>query len=161
MSVSGTIRLQPFWEALKTQLATARMDSILGGAGRIYLATDDYGAPEAAEDQAWGRLVIIATQTLWPNLHGESYRWPVGWIVRAEVHDPGGRYEPGVALEAAQDEVYKRIDQWIPAPFAAGMIAEPIQRWQRHEPMARWDVVRGLWYNSAGYRTQAAPAPPA
>lgn len=160
--MSEVIRLAPFWAAVKAQLSTARMDAILGGAGRVYLVTDDYAAPEGAESSAWGRVVVVPTMTLWPEAEGgETYRWPVGWLVRAEAHDPGGRYDPNVALEAAQDEAAQRLHGWLPGAFSAAMIAEPVQRWSRPQPLPLWDATRGLWYNSAGFRTQAAPVPTA
>lgn len=157
-----TIRLEPFWEALKARLSTNRMAAILGGPGRVYLVTDQYPAQEGSLDRAWGRVVIVPTNTLWPEgASAAELRWPLGWLVRADIHDPGGGYPFLRALEAAQDEAVSQLQGWTPPPFANAMIAEDISRWKRHEPLPLWDEARKVWYNSAGYRTRAAPAPPA
>lgn len=150
-------RLWSLWSAIQARLDSARMQTILGGAGRIKLETDDL-SPLGAETTAWGRVVIAPVR----RIFGEPTEQPgrgrvVPYLVRSEVHSPGGSYNPAIALEAAQTEAFTRLHGWIPGVLSGVRIE--IAMWRETPPQALplWDEGSGLWFLSTEYRAVVAP----
>ncbi|HET7321860.1 MAG TPA: hypothetical protein VFI96_05135, partial [Longimicrobiaceae bacterium] len=81
----------------------------------------------------------------------------VPFLVRSEVHSPGGAYDPALALEAAQNEAFALLHGWIPGTLSGVRVS--LAMWRETPPQALplWDDASGLWFLSAEYRAVAAP----
>jgi hypothetical protein len=158
------IRTAGLWRAIQQRVNTQAMRVILGSsaaAPRIHLAYDDYLAQEGPEGAAWGRLVIVPTQTLWQSPREQpGQRRAIGWLVRIDynpVHQPG--YDVNVPLQAAQAEAYAQLQDWVPTtPVTGATVAFPFYRATPPQDIPLWDEPRGLWYNSAEYHTEVSRA---
>lgn len=150
------------WDHLKTRLASSHMLALLGGGG-IYVVGDDFSQPEGAETDAWGRLVIVPTATLWETPHAPNRTRGVGFLVRGEVHSPGRQtqYNAARALDAIQLEANARLQGYVPPldSMERMMVALPIYMHTEPQPVPLWDAARGLSYTSAEYRTETARKP--
>lgn len=152
-------RAWELWGAMPARLDTARMQTILGGPGRIYVQ----GQPTPAlggKDQAWGRIVVVPVR----RAYGEPTEQPgrsriVPFLIRAEVHSPGGLYNPALALEAAHAEAFARLHGWTPGAFRFGAATRPLWRETPPQALPLWDDASGLYYLSAEYRALLSPIP--
>lgn len=165
MSYYGTTvvppRVSDLWPLVKTHLSSATMQTILGGAGRVKLITDSM-APEGAETAAWGRLVIAPGQRFFGQPAEESDRGTlVPWLIRAEIHSPGGSYNPAIALEAAQAEAFKLLHGWEPTGLTKARATQLAYRERGPQSFPSWDETNGLYWTSAEYRIYLLPALPA
>lgn len=150
-------RIWALWSAAKARLDSATMRTILGGSARVKLETDDL-APLGAETDAWGRIVIAPVR----RLFGEPTEAPgrgrvVPFLVRSEVHSPGGAYNPALSLEAAQNEAFTRLHGWIPGALTGARVDLAIWRETAPQALPLWDDASGLWFLSAEYRAVVAP----
>lgn len=151
-------RLWEVWDAVKTRLSTARMTSILGGAGRIYLPWDDYGKDEDVRTAPWGRLIIRPVRKAWPTSElGGRERLPLFLLV-TEFSSPGGGWNPARAHEDAHDEGFLRLEGWIPTGLTKVAIQFPIHRRRAPFEVPERDPERGLWLNSSEFGTVVKPA---
>lgn len=151
-------RVWELWAAIPARLDTATMQTILGGAGRVKLSTADM-TPEGAETEAWGRLVIVPVRRVYGEpAEVEGRRRLVPFLVRAEVHSPGGNYQPAIALEAAQAEAFTRLHGWAPGAFTRAKVEGWIWRETPPQALPLWDDAHGTWFMSAEYRAVVAPA---
>lgn len=149
------VRLAPFWAALATRLASSStLTAALGGAGRVYRATDDYSAPEGPADAPWGRVVVVPATVPWPQVSDAWGPRGVPFLVRAEVNDfHATGYDPLVPLEAAHVEIAAQLHGWT--PVVPGLVVTlPVFQWRPPEPLARFDPERGLWYLSTDWRVE-------
>lgn len=155
------VRLWQFWNATALHLDTLRMGNLLGGSGRIRKVTDEMNPVEDGEEVVWGRVVLVPTQTLWPQPFVEGETRKVAFLVRAECHAPRGEpnFDAGRLLEAVQAEAYTLLQGWTPAPFVNAMVALPVYRQEAPQPLPLWDDTRGLWYTSSQYRTEFVSNP--
>jgi hypothetical protein len=145
-------RLEEIWEQVKLRLDTARMQSFTRGAKRIYLESDDYAAPESGIDLAWGRAIIVPTQTAWPTTEAPGQMIPVAFLVRGEVNDfkdPG--FHKGKVLSGIQDETYAQLYGWTPSSSQALVVLQ-IFLFRPPQPLPLWEEGRGVWFTSAEYR---------
>lgn len=150
-------RIWELWAALPARLDTPRMQTILGGAGRIRLETDDL-SPEGAESDAWGRAVVAPVR----RLYGEPIDEPgrsrvVPFLVRTEIHSPGGGYQPAIPLEAAQNEVFVQLHGWGPGSFDRARVIGRLWRETAPQALPLWDDQSGLWFLSSEFRAVVAP----
>ena len=95
------------------------------------------------------------------RLFGEPTEQPgrgrvVPFLVRSEVHSPGGAYNPAIALEAAQAEAFTLLHGWIPGVLSG--VRSEIAMWRETPPQALplWDDPSGLWFLSTEYRAVVA-----
>lgn len=154
--MADDVRLAEFWDALKTRLDTTRMRALLGGAGRIYKATEDFADAEGPESGPWARLVIIPASTIWPVITAPGYARRVAWMLRAEVNNfSGGNFDPIRTLEGVHDEAYKLLEYWTPAGFDDLLVVVHVYRAASPQSMPFWDEPRMLWLMSAEYRMEA------
>ncbi len=155
------VRVTDLWhDVVKPRLDSALMQTILGGAGRVYVEGDDYSEPEGAENQPWGRLVIVPATTLWEAVDDPSTVQPLAFLIRTEANNyTGSNYRVGVTLEAAQAEAYNRLNRWTPTGLRHALIAIPFYRWSRPQSLPLWDESRGLWFLSSQWRTQVTNKP--
>lgn len=156
------IRYDAFWAAVKARLSTSRMNRVLygtrtGGGSRVYRNTDDYEEPEGNESAPWGRVVIIPATTLWhpQDVPGETRK--TAFVVRAEFNNYRAlNYEATADLEAAQEEVYNLLEEWLPTSLNGVFVAFNIYRQSAPQAMPFYDDLRGVWWSSAEYRFEAA-----
>lgn len=155
------VRVWQWWDALVTRLSTARMAQLTGGAGRVYKVTDLRGDPEGAEDQVWGRVVVVQTNTLWPRpfVPGETRK--LAWLVRCEIHAPQDEagFDPGRTLDAMHAEAFAQLQGWVPAvdTMRDAFVAVPVYRFDEPQSLPLWDEGGGVHYTSSEYRTELAP----
>lgn len=148
-------RLWEVWDALKARLSTTRMAELLGGAGRVYTAVEEY--PDRESPRApWGRVVIVPVTRPGGQELGGRERLPE-FLVRAEVASPGGGYNPARMLEAVHDEAFGRLEGWRPEGLTLASVQFPVYRHRAPQAMPLWDEDRGLWILSAAYRFVAGP----
>jgi hypothetical protein len=151
------LRLAEFWSALKSRLNTARMTTLQGGAARIYTA-DDFPLVPFPIDAPHGRTVILPVTTLWPQ-EETGLTTPVAFLVRCDRNwyvAPG--YNPLVPLEAAQAEVLKQLDQWVPTGLPWATIITPVFRRYRPQRLPLRDDEDKTWFLSTVYQFDAVPA---
>jgi hypothetical protein len=151
------IRLSDLWDGVRTRVNSAMMQTVLGGAARVYVEGEDYGDAEGPESAPWGRVVIVPASTLWDDIDDPSDLRRIAFLIRAEFNDfRGAGYRPGVSLEAAQAEAYNQLYRWTPAltTYRAVVVALPFYRWTRPQPLPLWDEERALWWTSSQWRTQ-------
>jgi len=150
------LRYTEFWQAVKAQLNTALMQSILGGPARVYLESDDYSQPEGVEGGEWGRLVIVPTATLWAD--ADSSMGPtrnLAFMVRVELSNfTQVGYDHTIPLDAAQDEAENQLVGWVPVGFTRINVVLPIYLQANRQPLPLWDEDRGLYFTSAQFRTE-------
>ena len=155
-------RIAELWGLLKTRLDSAAMQAALGGAGRIFLITEDgAGEPQGSEAQQWGRLVIAPVR----RAFGEPESGPgrdrmVPFMVRADAHPPGGvaAFDPTIALEAAHAEAFTLLHGWTPVGLTKASMDRPMWRHTDPQSLPLWDDDHGVWFMSAEYRGWLAPA---
>ena len=155
-------RTGELWAAIPARLDSAAMQTILGGAGRIYLITADGATdPVGSESQAWARGVIAPVRRLFGEPESNVGRdRMVPWLVRFDVHPPGGArgYDPAVALEAAHAEAFRLLHGWTPTDFTRASMDRPIWRHTDPQSLPLWDSATGVWFTSAEYRGWLNPA---
>lgn len=151
-------RVFELWAAMPARLDTATMQAILGGSGRIKLGSDDL-SPLGTESQVWGRIVIAPVRRFYGEPTDEpGRRRVVPFLIRSEVHSPGGAFQPAIALEAAQNEAFARLHGWKPTGWSRARLVEPIWRETSPQSLPLWDESTGLWFLSSEYRAVLAPA---
>ena len=156
---SSLARTQELWPALKQRLDSVRMQSILGGAGRIYKAPpDDFSRPEGAESSTWGRGVIVPTTRIWYTEENPETPRQVGFLLRFEFNAiPREDYDPTVPLEAAHVEAFLLLQRHAPTmradgnPFRHLTVSEAVYRHTAPSDPVH-DRERNLWIASAEYR---------
>lgn len=154
------IRTAALWRMVLARLDTDQMQAILGStpaAPRLHLASDDFLAQEGPEGAAWGRLVLVPTQTLWPTTPEEpGGRRHVGFLVRVDynaIQQLG--YDVNVPLQAAHAEAYAQLQDWVPTTMPTGAkVVFPFYRATPPQGIPMWDSANGLWYMSAEYDTE-------
>lgn len=155
-----TLRVHDLWEALQERLATGRMAAILGGGGRVYTPKDHSGQEnerEGALDEPWGRIVLLTRTTLWPQRDVPGEMKNVAFLVSVQFNDfraPG--YDVGLAVDAAHEEVYRLLDNYVPS-LSRATVAVPIWRYGKPPEHPVLDQPRKLWLSNAEYRTQVVP----
>ena len=150
-------RTGELWAAMKARLDTARMQSILGGAGRIRLLTESM-APLGTESETWGRVVIVPVRRMFGEpAEGAGRNRNLAFQIRTDIHGPGGSYDPAIAAEAAQNEAFDRLHGWNPGAFTYGRVVGPISRETAPQSLPLWDDDLGVWFLSAEYRAILAP----
>lgn len=154
--MSNRIRYWEIWETLKTRLNSARMQAVLQG-GKVYIEGQNYSAPEKSEALPWGRLVIVPSQTLWPDESGVGPTRSVPFLTRAEfntIPDPGFNVQK--SLDAIQDECAVLLEGYILPVMAYAQAATPVWLSRPPQPLPLWDDTRGLYLTSAEWRTEVA-----
>lgn len=151
------IRTGSLWRAVATRVNSAQMQTVLGSANRVHIVTDEFQASEGIGGQAWGRVVVVPTQSLWQqNTEVPGGARVSGCLIRTEfnrVEQPG--YDVNIALQAAQAEAYRQLQGWVPLSGDIGVvIVMPFYRNTPPQEMPMWDTGRGMWYTSSEYRTE-------
>lgn len=150
-------RIAPFWEDVKARLATARMETVLGGAGRIYLAAEQE-EPDPGSSGWWARIVItpITTPFLQEDMPGREMFVP--WLIVAETHKPTGMvFNPTVNLEAIQLEAFQRLHGWIPGLQTQYNGRLPVIRATPPQPLPLYDEEEDVWYTSSQFEALLSP----
>lgn len=151
-------RVWELWEAVRTRLDSARMQTILDGAGRIRLVHEDLSAL-GAEGTVWGRIVIVPVRRIYGEPTESAGRSrAVPFLLRTEIHSPGGGHNPAIPLEAAQDEGFVLLHGWKPEGFTRARVVGRLWRESAPQALPLWDDELGVWFLSAEYRAVLAPA---
>lgn len=153
-------RTSELWPKLTTRLGSTRMNTVLGGEGRIYMATDELD-PEGGLSSAWGRVVIAPVQLAF----GEGDDQPgrirvVPFLVRSEFNHPGGSHNVSIPNDAAQSEAFDLLHGWTPEGFTYARPTSPLFRQTQPQAYPLWDALAGVWFSSAEYRAILAPPHP-
>lgn len=159
------IRYTELWNAIKVRLDTARMRKILTDnknltdPARIYLVNDEYDTPEAPIDTLWGRLVLVPTQTAWPDDGAPGLTTKLSFLTRGEVNGSFIRkgYSHQTTLDAIQTEVYDQLYNWTPPDMEFIAVRYPFFLNRQPQPMPLWDDTRQLYFTSAEWRTELVP----
>lgn len=164
-------RLSELFDALKVRLDSARMQTMLGAAGRVFKASDD-GVKDrpAAEGSPGRRVVIIPVRTPWNTQELGGRQRVVRFMVVSEMQRGSKTDDPAVALEAIQDEAFMRLEGWRPsnaellathpgdgavAPLLT--IVLPMYRSRPPQSGAEWDERSGLYFLSSEYHATVGP----
>lgn len=161
-------KLSEFWRATLEHLDSLAVQNLLGGAGRVFLITDDdSGVAQGAEEEAWGRGVVAPVRKTWGPSAGNAGRFRmVPFLVRFDVHPPGGaktgtganKYDPMIMLEAAHEEAFDLLHGWTPVGLTQASLDRPVWRYTDTQSAPLWDDDQGVWFLSAEYRVWLAPA---
>lgn len=149
-------RVAEFWQALKARIDTATLGTIQGGMGRVYVPSDSVEDLDPATAAA-GRTVILPVDTLWPVTEGFTSDL-VPFLVRTDRNEydaPG--YDALVSAEAAQAEIYRRIQRWLPTGFVQLLVAFQVYRRSPPQRLLVRDETRQIWFLSSVYQFEAAP----
>ena len=160
----GSILDYQYLAAVKARLAGLdRIRRLLGDPSavlpteRVYLVDDDYEAPEGTESAPWGRIVILPATIPWEVVEDPGGLKRIQYLVRVEFNDfKATGYSVRASLEETHMEVHGLLHNWVPTGLASMTIAIPTYRYSRPSAML-WDATRNLWFQSAEYRTEAAP----
>lgn len=136
------------------------LGGILGGTGRIFLITDPSATVDlGGQDEAWGRGVIAPIRRVFGEPESQLGRARlIPFLVRFDVHSPGGSYNPHVTLEAAHTEAFRLLHGWTPGPLAHARMNLPVWRHADPQSLPLWDNETGVWFTSAEYRGWLWPA---
>lgn len=159
MSKLREVMLWDFYAKIKVRLNSVAMQTILGGAARVFLATDDYGT-EIPENTQGGRVVIVPTQPMWDDSDRRHELKKESFLVRVDFNNfraPG--YNVARAIETAHAEALNLLDMYVPVPVKHMLVAFPIYRHTRPQRMPLWDSERNVHFASAEYRFEAVPLP--
>lgn len=156
------IRTAALWRAVANRLNTSTMRTVLNSttaAPQIHLSNDNYPAQEGPQGAAWGRIVLVAAQTLWPSQREvPGQRRQISFLVRVDysaILQLG--YDVNVPLQAAHAEAYAQLQDWVPtSPVTGATVAFPFYRDNPPQDMPQWDEASGLWYTSAEYHTEVS-----
>lgn len=160
----ASVGLAAFWAAVAARLSTPEALRILGG-GRVYRATEEeVGTPVAGSTVPWGRLVLVPTQTMWPEEEIASAYRRVGFLVRAEMNDfrpaPPATYDVARPLERLQQIAFEQLAGWLPAPATVGVVLrQALYRGRAPQGMPEWDGDREMWWISSEWRCEASRQP--
>lgn len=149
------------------------MDLVLGVADpgdddRIYGPGQDLPdeEPGTKRDEQWGRLVVLPANPLWglPGTGTTIREQPkrernLAFLVRSEFNKPEPDYDPGLACDAAQAEVFARLEGWAPTGMTYAEAWLSLFRSRPPQSAPLYDDKRRLWYTSSQW--QAVIAPPA
>jgi hypothetical protein len=150
-------RVAELWPKIATRLASVRMNTILGGSGRIKMIGDDL-TPLGALTTAWGRVVIAPVRSAFGEAESQpGRRKSVSFLVRSEFNHPGGAYNVGVPNEAAQGEAFALLHGFIPTGMTYARAVEPIVSRVHPQASPLWDQESGLWFLSSEYTVVLAP----
>lgn len=154
-SSGGLLRISELWAEIRDRLtASTRLESILGGPGRVYLGADApsrgfevYAGPEI-------RVLILVPPNLQPE-DDSRLRRTVVFAIRAEHNGYSTEaYLPQIRLEAALDEVVRQLDGWQPLGLSNVLPSAPIRLTDRGAPVSLWDETRGAWYVESVFRAE-------
>ncbi|HYC31117.1 MAG TPA: hypothetical protein VEB59_02455 [Gemmatimonadales bacterium] len=162
--------LDAFWSAVRDRLDTnapavaggTPMQTILGGAGRVYVTgLDRIPASGGAEGAAWKRLVIVPTLTLWDEVEVAGETTNLAFLVRVEANDLiATGYQPARGVGLAQREAYRLLAGWLPEGLDDVLVALPLRRHRAPQPVPLRDPDRtSVLFTSAEYRTEVAGVP--
>lgn len=155
-----TLVLTGFWDAMRTRIETAEMQEMLGGAGRVYVPSDghdDILEVEGGPGEQWGRIIILPRETLWPQTDEPGAWQNVAFLPSVQFNDfraPG--YDVGLAIARVHQELYARLDNWVPDPQPDDIVVT-VPVWRHGSPPVSpiFDQERNLWLSNAEYRCQA------
>lgn len=152
------VRLDEFWDAMKNRLNTdERITEVLYGPDRVFRATDAYEEPEGAENEPWGRIIILPVLPAWNPIFvpGESRK--ENFLIRTEFNDYQDEgYEVTFDLEAAQEAAYNLLEGWTPI-LTRTRVVFSVYRRSYGQPIPFRDQPTGMWWTSSEYRFEAAP----
>lgn len=152
------VKLRLFWEAVALQLASARMDTILMGAGRIYDSPASLPEQGEADRAPWGRLVIVPGVVPGGDFDRPDEPRQVLFLVRAEFADyRTPEYDVRVSLDAAHEEAKALLWGWMPPQVPGMRVLQGVYRFRYPIAQPLLDSERGVWFTSAEYRTLIAP----
>ena len=162
------------WAALRTRIATAAMEVVLGTktaqgeVTRVFIE-GDYTDPPWAEAEPGGRVVIVPGLALGGTRFRPGFTTPLSFLVRTDFNNyraPG--YNVALSLELAQKEAFKQLQHWTwavgvgaggSAKVMLGMAVTMDTTW---EPRALYDEGRlGVVFVSSRYRLEVAETPAA
>lgn len=152
------IRYTELWRRLKQELSTEDMLVVLGG-GKVYIEGEDYGEPEGKVGELWGRMVIVPSQTAWPDTNAPGPITQLSFIVRSEVTGNFSRpgFIPSANLEAQQVIVYSQLDGFLPTDLLYLRVAMPLFLQRVPQPLPLWDDPRQIWFTSSEWRGYVSP----
>jgi hypothetical protein len=152
-----TPRVWAFLDDVKARLATATINALLGGAGRIYKATDDFDEPEGAEDAQWSRLVVIPVTTVWATPERAGHDRMLPFALRAETHPPDTSLDASKVLETIHEEALLLLEGWVPGVHTYYRVLTAVYRATTPQTQPEFDEARGLWLNTAQYTAHLLP----
>lgn len=157
---------QDLWPVLRDRVATAAMNTILGGSGRVFVEGDYSGTP-AGEATAWGRGVIV------PVLLPQGVQFEQGlpttlrWLFRTDFNNiEFGGFPASVwasrKAELAQREAARQWMNWDGSAALAStqvMLAGPPRLDESWQPRVLWDPDRsGTVFMSSSWLVDVASA---
>jgi hypothetical protein len=160
VSYNSLVRMHEFWDALRVRLGSnATLNNVLGGANRVYRVTDDFSKPEDARDTVpWGRVVVVPSDTLWPQPDFPGQTKTASWLTRVEFNDfSAANYSVDVSMDAALAAVDALLVGWLPTGFTHVLVAMPVYRYNSPRSLAQWNETDGVWWKSTEYRTEVSP----
>jgi hypothetical protein len=158
MSRWKEVRLWDFWEFVKDRLDSSTMQAALGGAGRVRLAWENYPVSEGAENQPWGRVVIVPATPIWDVIDRPGETKKEQFLVRVEFNNFGALgYNVAISIEAAHAEAYYLLDGWTPTGVRHMQVAFPVYRYTLPQRSPLWNAEQNLYYASAEYRFESFP----
>jgi hypothetical protein len=165
-SPMNDLLLGEMWSAVRTRLDSATMRGICNPTSDadkpcVYVAgIDDFEDPEGPEAEDWGRVVVQATDTLWPVAEMEGATRKLGFVVRTEFNNLKAEgYSAFTGLELSQQEAYRLLQRWTPTGFASLLVGFGLYRFRAPQPTPQRDDERGLLLLSSEFRFEAAGAP--
>lgn len=151
------LRIDELFPAMAARIETVRLQTILGAAGRVYLADEDPPEQEEEPSLPWGRVVFLTRETLWPQRDVPGEAKNVAWLMSVQFNDfkaPG--YRVGIGIGAAHEEIFARLDNFAPA-LPSAQIVVPVWRYGAPPAAPFYDADRRLWITNAEYRAQVGP----
>ena len=153
----GPLRKHEIPGAVKALLSTSRMDALLYGSARVYSELTRPVRPEAEKSKAWGRVVVMLADYLYPRGQAMPGRGEnVAFLVRMEVNQPGPTFDYVQALEAIHEEAFKSLSgQKLVLAKASVMLGVFWRGMVNQRPL--WDPDNGVWVMTSEYRTVLEP----
>ncbi len=147
-------RLDRFWKAVQVQLTTTETTTLLAG-GRVYRDSEDFSRPDGELNAAWGRQVIVQSETMWPSRVIDPSWRGVGWLVRSEMnHFAGVGYDPSTPINRLQQIAFEQMTGWMPS--VVGLVARIAVYEERPPGALKLDVDRDVWWMSSEYRCEVS-----
>lgn len=153
-------RTAELWAAIRDRLKTARMTTVLGGAGRVFVE-GEYSGPQWAENASGGRVVVV------PTVHAVGGgAWvsgevnESGFLIRSDFNNyRADGYDPAIGLEATQREAFDLLQYWPGGTYSRVMVARTVYLVERWQPRPLYDEATGTVFLSSYYRVGVAEAP--
>lgn len=146
------------WQKIKAVLLTGDFTDILLGAGRIWLATEDWPARVGREDQPWGRLLVLPQVTAWARPEESGNQILVPFLIRVDYHRPAkSDFNINLWSDVAHEEAYRLLHGLTIMDAQYAQVSYPIHRELAPQPVPLWEDRDAVWWRSALYNMNVEP----